>query len=222
MKSFQVASQSTTSEMHKSSSRTAVLFVSAGLASGLITVWIYSRDWLSFPIGGIIFLIGLAGSLIVANFLGWLSTRFSTKNYVVSAVFVCASHPATLWFSSLIETVCNWVCRLAYSSSACHVLVRGGWIEFSITAFSTAVVVVASLSIALWILTRRWQRREFLFLVLAVIGTTWSSLVLTTFLQDFGSSIQLDGQDWTYFAMLAIIGEPLLALISARWICGGV
>lgn|GEM_PF-2789581 len=222
MRSFRLASQSTASEMHESFSRTAALFVSAGLASGLITVWIYSRDWLSSPIGGIIFVVGIAGSLIVASFLGWLSARFSTKNYIVSAAVVCASHPATLWFSSLIESVCNWVCRLtASSSSACHFLVPGGWIEFLITAFSTSVVVVASVSIALWILTRRWEGKEFAFLVLAVIGTTWSSLVLTTFSQDFGSSIQLNGQDWTYFVTLAMVGESSLALISARWICNG-
>lgn len=222
VKSSWLASQSTTSEMHDNVSRTAALFISAGLASGTTTVWIYSRDWLSFPIGGIIFFVGIAGSLIVASSLGWLSTRFSTKNYIVSAAFVCASHPATLWFSSLIETVCNWVCRSASSSSACQFLVRGGWIEFLITAFSTSVVVVASVSIALWILTRRWEKREFVFLVLAVIGTTWSSLVLTTFLQDFGSSIQLNGQDWTYFATLAMVGESLLALISVHWISNGV
>ena len=222
LRSLDLPYQLRISEAQGGFSKAATLSASAGLVSGFVTVWIYSREQVSLPIGGIIFLTGIAGSLLIARLLGWLSTSPSTTRLIVAAALVGTSHPAILWLSSLTESVCELACRLTTSSAACGFQASSGWIGFLIDALSTCVVVVATASLGLWVLTRRWERREFVFLVLVVIGTTWNSLVLTTFLQDFGSSIQLNGQDWTYFATLAIIGESLLALISAHWIYNGV
>lgn len=104
------------------------------------------------------------------------------------------------------------------ASGVCNAQIANLWVGFLITAFSICIAAVGCLSVALWLLTGRWENREFVLLVLAGIGTTWNSLVVTLLLLDFGWSIKLNGQDWTYFLALAVVGEPVFLIISAKWI----
>jgi len=199
--------------------RVSVLFGIAGFFSGLTTVLVYSRQsGPAWNIAGVTFLVALAGSIVVAKNLGWLSTGFRAKRCVAAAVVIVASHPAAIWVSSLVEFFCELICRLVAAPPICKHQAVSVWTGFLESTLYTCLAAAAAVSIALWLLTQRWEAGEFALLVLGGIGAAWISLVLAASLLDLGCSIKFNGQDWTFFLILAMLGESVLSVVSARWI----
>ena len=199
--------------------RIAALFGIAGVVSGFATIWVYSsQSWPVSDIGGVFFLIAFAGALALVRFLKYQSLSLPAWRGVSAAAIVSAGHPVAIWALNLTEVVGDLLCRLTTSPEVCRRHVTTAWNGYLIPALAIFLIAVGTLSIALWLLTGRWENREFILLILGGIGTTWNSLVLTLFLVDFGCPIKLNGHDWTYFLTLALVGEPLLFVISARWI----
>jgi hypothetical protein len=107
--------------------------------------------------------------------------------------------------------------RFSHSES-CTYLPCDGWVGYFVPLSVILIISVAVQSIALLILTQRWSTRGFALFVVTGVGAMWNSLVLTLFLHDMGFAIRINGEDWTLFATLAVVGESLFSAVSANWL----
>ncbi len=60
--------------------------------------------------------------------------------------------------------------------------------------------------------------KAFVLLVVGAMVGGWTALALTFFLADFGYSIRINSEDWTFVGLLTILGETILGAVSAEWI----
>lgn len=83
---------------------------------------------------------------------------------------------------------------------------------------AVVIVCVTITSLALWIVSGKWSMKAFFLLIIGAIVVGWIALALTLLLADFGYSVQINSEDWTFVGLVMILGETSFGAVSAEWI----
>jgi hypothetical protein len=192
-----------------------VLFLLAGLASGLMTTWLAyhaGSEWVFWSGVGLVFWGTLILSLTSARLIGWLQLRPPLNRCLVSALIVAGTLPLAFWtalevtflYSQLYKKLlpAQWQRRTTSPGD------EGIYLGFVIAALLSAVLI----SLALRLLAQSWERRAFWLMLIASVATFPISIATSAL---FG---RLYGHSVGWDSILLILGETLFGGVAGYWL----
>jgi hypothetical protein len=193
--------------------KTVLLAAASGFCSGCATLWLFvflsptSLDFCGMP-----FVVATTVSFWVSRHRGWLKFTPNIRRYFAAGILIVSIYPLTLWIIPLAEAI---------SSTQNHpphpFTFWSDWVNMP--AMSAVVIVCVTItSLALWIVSGKWSMKAFFLLIIGAIGVGWIALALTLLLADFGYSVQINSEDWTFVGLVMILGETSFGAVSAEWI----
>ena len=188
------------------------LFLGIGLGSGLLSMFIGRLSvawmWLGF---GVILLLGLLISIIVARNLKWLSVRLTVPRCLFAASVIISSYPVSVLVMIASALLYGRLYALLFS---------GRWHEryysgddpaanegIIIGSYPAAIVGAVLVSVALKVLTSRWDKQAMLLLVLAGVITIPLSQALALLLSE---------PNW--HLVLFPVGEAFVSALCGYWL----
>jgi hypothetical protein len=184
------------------------LFMIIGFSSGLLSMFVATLSSIWGWVGlGIILALGLFVSVIIANRLQWLSLDVSMQRWIFAALIIVAAYPI-----SVLVMICG---HAAYEALYARIfptewrerIYSGFFPETILTLYLAAVVGALLVSSALRVLTRKWQKRVMLLLVIAGILTIPLSQAIAAV---------IDEREWVL--ILFPVGEALFGALSGYWL----
>jgi hypothetical protein len=188
--------------------KVVALFLVMGVGSGLLSIFVgsLSSAWMWLGLGAIL-LPGLLVSIIIASRLGWLSLKLNVPRCVSAALIIVAAYPISvlvmLGSLMLYESLFS---KLFPAQWREHVY--SGSYPFSIWSLYLAAAVGAFLvSVALRVLTKKWDKQVLLLLVLASVVTIPLSQAIASLIAE---------RNW--HLILFPVGESLFGALSGYWL----
>lgn len=188
------------------------LFFVMGVVSGLLSSFIGSLSvaWMWLGLGAIL-LLGLLISITVASRLRWFSLSFSVPRYISAALIVITAYPvsvlvmigSSLLYGRLYGVLFSdrWHQRF-YSGD--DPAVNEGII---IGLYPAAIVGAVLVSLALRVVTKKWDKHVLLLLMIAGVGTIPLSQA-TAFL--------IGERNWQL--LMFPVGEALFGAVCGYWL----
>ncbi len=188
------------------------VFFVGGLMSGIITVVVsYSFSWVMWLGAGLIFALGLVVNFVVARRQGWVSVSATAKRYLAATLIVVVAYPISVLVMIGGAVLYGRLYEVLFSVQAQERLAIGdnpsGREGFFVGLALAAVVGAVVVSLALRVLTRKWERRSMFLLVIA-------GLVTIPLSQTIGSLI--GERNW--HLILFPLGEALFGALSGYWL----
>ena len=194
--------------MKSSAYKIVALFIIMGFGSGLFSAFVatLSSAWGWVGLGAILAL-GVFVSVIIASRLQWLSLNLSVQRCISAALIIVVAYP--------ISVLVMITGQLAYEALYARILptewreriYSGSFPKMALPLYLAAVVGALLVSSALRVLTRKWQKRVTLMLVIGGVLTIPLS-------QAIGALI--DDRDW--LLVLFPLGEALFGALSGYWL----
>lgn len=187
--------------------RVMVLFFIGGFISGILTMLLgYLSPWVIWTGVGILFLLGLVISFVIARKQGWLSVTASTRRILAAGLITVASYTVALWV--VLFPLWLFYQNFLYTGTS-EELSRGGGtaVGFALGLFAAAAASVALLAVALNVVTRRWDSKVFLLMLLTGVVAILLTFAIA-YLFDIRDSIPV----------LFVVGEPLMAALCGYWL----
>lgn len=184
------------------------LFFVMGLGSGLLSIFVgsLSSAWMWLGLGAIL-LLGLLVSIIIASRLGWLSLKWSVLRCLSAALIIVAAYPISVLVMVGSLMLYEWLFAKFFPAEWREYIYSGSY-PFSIWALYLAAVVGAILvSAALRVLTKKWDKRALLLLVVAGIVTIPLSQAIASVIAE---------RNW--HLILFPVGEALFGALSGYWL----
>ncbi len=193
------------------------LFLLTGLCSGLITTFFGLIHTLFLFLGvGLFFLIGVGAAYGIARRRAWLPAPPSSARYCWAGAAITFCYPIGIYFGTLLAFISEAVLWLLLPS-AWFTAIRGEepMPLMAILMFWGAMIDGFMVSVALWIITDRWDRRVYSLLAAAGIVTT--ALTLAVYVPVFYSTDPLIVyyRESIYFAVMVPLGDTLFAGLFA-------
>jgi hypothetical protein len=193
--------------------KTVLLAAVSGFCSGCVTVLLSAflsptaLDYCGRPL-----ILAMAVSLFVSRRHGWLSFTPNLPRYSAAAILIFSTYPLIRWILPIVDAI-----SLSPNHTPHAFSFWTDWSDLQQTATFLIVCTITS-SIALWIVSGKWSMKAFVLLVIGAIVVVWIALALTLLLADFGYSVQINSEDWTFVGCVMILGETILGAVSAEWI----
>lgn len=181
--------------------KVVALFLVMGLGSGLLSLFVttLSKTWGWVGLGAIL-APGLLVSMIVAARLKWLSLRLSMWRCIFATLIIIAAYPLA------VLVMLGW----AFSYDQLYaVLLRGRDPNDGIITglYPAAIAGALLVSLALRVLTRKWEKQVMLLLVIAGILTIRLSRAVAALIGE---------RNW--HLVLFPVGEALFSALCGYWL----
>ena len=188
--------------------KVVALFFIMGLGSGLLSIFVTTLSTALGWVGlGAILLPGLLVSIIIASRLGWLSLKLNVPRCVSSALIIVAAYPVSVLVMLGSLMLYEWLFSKLFPAEWREHVYSGSY-PFSIWSLYLAAAVGAVLvSIALRVLTKKWDKQALLLLVLAGVVTIPLSQTIASLIAE---------RNW--HLVLFPIGEALFGALSGYWL----
>jgi hypothetical protein len=197
------------------SARVIVLFVSSGLISGVLTVWMSQLaflGWLFWPGTGLVFWGCLMLACAVGRNIGWIRLEAPLNRRLISALIVAGTFPLAFLTMLAVTFLYSELYRVLFSVQwqrrATSPANEGILIGLIIAGVFSAV----SVSLALRLLVQRWISRGFWLMLFGGIFTVLISIATSKL---FG---KLYGHPVGWDSMLLIVGETLFGGVCGYWL----
>ena len=199
--------------MKPPAAKVIALFLLAGLGSGVGTTLLGLVHILFLFLGvGLIFLSGVALAYGVCRGRGWLPAAPASSRYWWAGATLTCCYPIGIYFGVLLAFVSEAVLWLLLPGSWFHALrAQEPMPLMAILMLWGALIVGFMVSVALLIVTDRWDKRVFALLALAGLLTT--VLTLIVYVPVFYSTDPLVTRyrESIYFAVMVPLGDTLFA-----------
>jgi RsiW-degrading membrane proteinase PrsW (M82 family) len=193
--------------------KAVLLAAVSGFFSGCVTVLLFAfLSPTALDYCGVPFILAIAVSLFVSRQHGWLNFTSSLRRYSAAGILIFSTYPLIRWVFPIIEAISLSLNHTPRSFSL--------WTDWSDLQRTATIVIVCTItsSIALWIISSKWSMKAFFLLVIGATMVVWIALASTLLLADFGYSVRINSEDWTFVSLLMILGETILGAVSAEWI----
>lgn len=192
------------------------LFLAGGGGSGLVTIFLISiTPWTLWLGVGLLYLLGLGVSLHLARKLGWLRMRTTVKRYNTSALIIVLAYPVSVLVMLESLSLYDRLYRVLFAESWERRASTGGSPEtegFYVGLLMAALVSASLVSIALRLVSGKWDNRAFVLMLLAAAVTVPLSLAILSLIR----SMQIYAGDG--FSVMFVVGEASLAAVSGYWL----
>jgi ethanolamine transporter EutH len=198
--------------MEFKTAKIVTLFFIFGLSFGLVTAFsAFITPFIIWFGAGATFLLGLAASVITARIIGWIFLPATTWRYLIASLLITGAYPVAFAVMLIGATGYNWV----YWTIAPEKWKRrsnlgnfpdvdeGFFIGLALAAITSAVLV----SLALWVITRKWDRESLALLVIAGIATIPLSSIIAALMEI-----------WNSLLVLFPVGEALFGALCGYWL----
>ena len=194
--------------MKSSALKVIALFLVTGLGAGLLSMFIgtLSMTWMWLGLGAIL-LPGLLVSIIVAGRLGWLSRKWSALRCLSAALIIVVAYPISV--SVMLGSLLLYESLFSkFFPAQWRDYVDSGSYPSSIWALYLAAVVGAVLvSVALRVLTKRWDKQVLFLLVIAAVVTIPLSQAIASLIGE---------PNW--HLVLFPVGEAFFSALCGYWL----
>lgn len=192
--------------------KVVVLFFIMGLGSGLLSIFIGSLSvvWMWLGVGAIL-LLGLLLSIIIARRLGWLSLVWSGPRSFFAALIIVVAYPISELVMIGGSILYGRLYEILFSISAQERLSIGdnpsGREGFFIGLALAAVVSAVLVSLALKVLTRKWDKGVMFVLITAGLVTIPLSQAIAALIGELN-----------WHLVLFPVGEAFFSTLCGYWL----
>lgn len=199
--------------MNPPAAKVIALFLLTGLCSGLITTFLGLLNVLFLFLSvGLVFLLGAACSYALCRRRKWLPAAATRGRYLWAGATLAFCYPIGIYFGTLLAFV---------TEAALWLLLPGSWFQamraqepmplMAMLMLWGAMIVGFMVSVALLIITDRWDRRVYGLLAAAGILTT--AVTLAVYVPVFYSTdpVIVNYRESIYFAIMVPLGDTLFA-----------
>lgn len=193
--------------MYSNDTKIIATFSVGGLTSGLLTVLMSEvTGWVMWFGVGVLFALALFISMHYANRNDWLTVQAPLRSYWIAAVILVVIYPLAFLLSLEIAFAYDWLyemllrARLGRDTSPDEGILIG-------LAFA-AMVSALALSLAMRMLTGKWNRKITILMIVGGVTTVplaWLASKIFSNLDDF----------WPHW--LLIFGQTLFAALAGYW-----
>ncbi len=199
--------------MKPPAAKVIVLFVLAGLGSGVATTFLGLLNVLFlFLAVGLLFVLAVALAYAICRGRRWLPAAPASSRYWWAGATMTCCYPLAIYFGTLLAFV---------SEAVLWLLLPGSWFQalraeepmplMAILMLWGAMIVGFMVSVALLIVTDQWDKR--VFLLLAGAGVLTTAITLAFYVPVFYSTDATITQyrESIYFAVMVPLGDTLFA-----------
>ncbi len=188
------------------------LFFVTGLTTGIVTVILsYFFSWVMWSAAGVILALGLVVSLVVARSQGWVLVRATAKRYLAATLIIVVAYPISVLVMIGGSILYGRLYEVLFSARAQERLAIGdnpsGREGFFVGLALAAIVGAVLVSLALRVLTRKWEKRSTFLLVIAGLVTIPLSQAIATLLRE---------PNW--HLVLFPVGEAFFSALCGYWL----
>jgi hypothetical protein len=189
------------------------LAAASGFCSGCVTVSLFAflsptaLDFCAVP-----FIFAMAATLFISRHYRWLNFTPNIRRYFAAGILIFSTYPLIRWVLSIVEAISLSPNHTPYAFSF-----WADWVDMQEMS-GLLIVCIATTSIALWIISGEWSMKAFFLLVIGAIVVAWIALGSTLLLADFGYSVQINSEDWTFVGLVIILGQTSFGAVSTEWI----